>query len=107
MPTAPIAALDKRVMTEVVNRREEGKKALTAMLFPLSHEMDLTVETVQIDEQHRNFPPTGLTSLNGSGQPFNKLTSIGTPGKPVVFGQKGNVLGELAALTDVVADADE
>jgi hypothetical protein len=45
-----IEATDKVVMSEVVNRREKGKKALTAMLFPPSREVLLTGETVQIDE---------------------------------------------------------
>jgi hypothetical protein len=45
-----IEATDKVVMTEVVNRREKGKKALTAMLFPPNREVLLTGETVQVDE---------------------------------------------------------
>lgn len=83
MPTAPIAALDKRVMTEVVNRREEGKKALTAMLFPLSHEMDLTVETVQIDELTGSIGMAPFVEKNGKaiavGQLNGQSYTVETP----------------------------
>lgn len=51
-----IEATTKRVMTEVVNLREKGKKALTAMFFPPSVEMNLTAEHVMVDQ---------LTGANG------------------------------------------
>jgi len=50
MSVAIIEALEKRAMTEVVNKREMGKKALTELLFPLSSELNLTTEYVQVDE---------------------------------------------------------
>lgn len=50
MSVAIIEALEKRAMTEVVNKREMGKKALTELLFPLSSEVNLTTEYVQVDE---------------------------------------------------------
>ena len=51
-----IEATTKRVMTEVVNKREKGKKALTSILFPPSVEQNLTSEYVQVDQ---------LTGQNG------------------------------------------
>lgn len=44
-----LTATDKVVMTEVVNKREKGKKALTAMLFGGAPTL-LTAETVLVDE---------------------------------------------------------
>ena len=50
MSVTIIEATTKRAMTAVVNKREEGKKALTAMLFPLATEENLMNEFVQVDQ---------------------------------------------------------
>ena len=65
-----IEAVDKVVMTEVVNRREKGKRALTAALFSPSQDVLLTSENVQVDE---------LTGTNGMA-PF-----VEKDGKAVVI----------------------
>ena len=51
-----IAATDKVALTDVVNKRETGKRALTAMLFGSETEELLTTEYLQVDQ---------LTGQNG------------------------------------------
>lgn len=70
-----ITALEKRAMTAVVNKRYMGKKALTALLFPLASELNLTHEWVHVDELtgqagmapfvHKNGKAVAVDQLNG------------------------------------------
>lgn len=50
MAADPILALEARQLTEVVNRRERPRRALTTMLFPDATHQNLLTETVQVDE---------------------------------------------------------
>jgi len=50
MAADPILALEARQLTQVVNRRERPRRALTTMLFPDSTHQNLLTETVQVDE---------------------------------------------------------
>lgn len=69
---AVITALDKRVMTEVVNRREAGKKALTALLFG-GREVNLTTEYVHIDELTGTVEMAPFVEKNGKAIAVGQL----------------------------------
>ncbi len=73
MSVTIIEATDKRTMTAVVNKREEGKKALTNMLFPLSVEENLTHEYVQVDQLTGQAGMAPFVEKNGKAIAVDQL----------------------------------
>lgn len=65
MSAAIIEALDKRAMTAVVDLQETGKKALTEAFFPLSTEVNLTAEWVQVDQLRGQHGMAPFVEKNG------------------------------------------
>jgi hypothetical protein len=74
---AIIEALEKRALTEVVNKREMGKKALTAMLFPPARELNLTQEWVQVDELTGTVGMAPMVEKNGKAISVGQLNGQG------------------------------
>jgi len=68
-----IAAVDKRAMTAVVNKREMGKKALTELLFPLALEENLTHEYVQVDQLTGQAGMAPMIEKNGKAIAVDQL----------------------------------
>ena len=73
MSVTIIEATDKRAMTAVVNMREEGKKALTEMLFPMSVEENLTHEYVQVDQLVGQLGMAPFVEKNGKAVAIDQL----------------------------------
>jgi hypothetical protein len=103
MAVTPIAALEKRVMTKVVNKREMGKKALMQMLFPRSLEQNLLTEYAQVDQLtgdtgmapfvEKNGKAIAVDSLNGDSYlietPAINIKRAITPSKQLLERQAG------------------
>jgi hypothetical protein len=70
---AIITALDKRAMTQVVNRRELGKKALKSMLFPESRDLVLGSEYVHTDELTGQAGMAPFVEKNGKAIAVDQL----------------------------------
>jgi len=68
-----IEATTKRAMTEVVNLRTEGKKALTEMLFPSAQESVQTSEYLQLDQLTGEHGMAPFVEKNGKAIAIGEL----------------------------------